>query len=929
MRFNNDPESIQNEIDKMLALEHYESWQPLLIAVKAMVGNETVPPNVLQRIVEVLWQAREPLQQGQNPQHLAEEVVTQFEQPGMNVENDVYQAGGDINHNHIIIQLLRDSIGQIPVQNPRPETQVIDIVQPQIHTNLPDPPTILERTEDIERLKTRLLKPSVRLLTLIGPAGVGKSALAHDIAFSSQGVFKDGVFRIPLENIPSGNPERVLEKLAHTLPNFKECERRLLLSRLVDYLQDKQMLLLLDKFEHVLEAANDIKDLVESCPRIKFLVTSQHALGDVGNGLQEKYERIKPLKTPSVLSDDFRYQRLNHGSDIERLGDIASVKLLRHFADDIGYPTSSDPLRLTPENALAIAEICNWSSGLPGVLKVAVGEFIGTTPQQFWADLERVGLDAVSGDHLQHAIKSSYTLLRFDEDRSLFRRLSIFVGGCTREAITSVCKSSYENDPESLVNKRLRWLVQKNVVGFSEEKNRYRMPEPYRSFGIEEIRRRDSSAQRPGEQGNEEAKLRRAHAEYYADLVARLEPSFTTANRRQSLDTIEAEHDNIRAVMRWSRVTNELVVGPRLAANLFWFWNFQGHFAEGRLYLKEMLDRTACEGVNKIRAKLLHGNGGLAFLQGEYDEAKELLEESVAMWRTLFDQAEIDSRRSLGYSLTILAMAKKELGQFQDAMADATECVDIFKALNDKGALRDEFGLALALNDFANIVIQQPDELQASEQGWSCFNESVNIWRRIQDAWGLSLTLSNMGKFACLERDYQAASQYLLKSLQYQTNRKDRWGVAWTLAALGEAAIGRAVSSDNKQFYDDALLHYYCSLIIHRDLGRRQLMSECLSGLSTVASCLGYPEQAALLSGAADTYRTARTTRGLNSPDVGSGTEGTPIGNTGFGDLLPEANDQPHKIIETVKEFVEQRTGHPLQPDEHIKSLLLSHTPSV
>lgn len=367
-------------------------------------------------------------------------------------------------------------------------------------------------------------------------------------------------------------------------------------------------------------------------------------------------------------------------------------------------------------------------------------------------------------------------------------------------------------------------FVTKSLLRF--EADRYQMLWLLQDYGLEKLK-----------EHGEVTALRRQHAEYFRCLAEKLAPKLASSARKTSLQQLEAEYGNLRAVLlRSLRGDVDLEAGLNIAGNLFWFWNLKGHFGEGRRILESLLRRPEAAAEGKTQARLLYADGGLAFLQGDYLHARQQLAASVRHWRAAGPD------HGLGYALIILAMVRRELDeQLEQARLEVDESVRIFRELEDT------WGLALALNDSGNILVGQRQYGEARAR----YKESELLWRQVREPWGLGLTRSNLGQLACLEKDYVSADDYFKRALEIQDQENDVWGRAWSLRGRGDV---KAAQDE----LEAAARYYTQSFTMHWAIGRMQLISECVEGLAHIAMKLGQWKRSAQLLGAAESLRTAK-----------------------------------------------------------------------
>jgi predicted ATPase/class 3 adenylate cyclase len=554
--------------------------------------------------------------------------------------------------------------------------------------NLPAQPTpLLGRERELEALGTLLRREEVRLVTLTGPGGTGKTRLGFQVAAELLDDFPDGVFFVDLA--PITDPGLVTSTIAQTL-GVREAGSQPLLNNLKACLREKQLLLLLDNFEQVLAAAPLVADLLAAAPRLKVLVTSRALLRLRG----EKSFPVPPLTAPPAV--DGQWLRVD-GPAKSKTGILSGPSTMHHRLAQRAPAISQYPavelfiqrardaqpdFAVTNENAPAVAEICHRLDGLPLAIELAAARIRLFPPR---AMLPRLGsrlklLIAGARDlparqqTLRSAIAWSYDLLEPAEQK-LFRRLAVFVGGCSLEAAEAV--GSAGGDLEIDVVDGAEALVSQHLLQQREGADgepRFGMLETIREYGLEQL-----------EASGEAEAIRRQHRDWYLALAEHAERGLYGENQTGWFDRLEREHDNLRAALAWTRAQGQSEEGLRLGRALKEFWYVRGYLAEGREQLAKLLALPGAEVRTAARAKALHGAGGLANRQLELGPARALLEENLALFRDLGDQGNI------ARALRILGEVACGRGDYEEARAFIEESLAILRELGDK----DSLGLSL------------------------------------------------------------------------------------------------------------------------------------------------------------------------------------------------------------------------------------------
>jgi predicted ATPase len=503
-------------------------------------------------------------------------------------------------------------------------------------SNLPAQLTpLVGRQQEIQAVCTLLRQAELRLVTLTGMAGIGKTRLAVQVAADLLEQFPDGVFLVPLA--PVSDPEQVVPAILQTL-SISDIGSQLPLDRLKTALKEKHLLLLLDNFEQVVEAAVVVADLLAACPRLTVLVTSRIVLH-----LRGEHEFIvPPLSVPNP-------KRL---PDLAVLSQYEAVALFMQGAQAV-----KPEFELAPANASAVAGICVQLDGLPLAIELAAARIKYFPPQALLSRLEQ-GLSVLSAgardlparqQTLRGAIAWSYDLLA-PEEQQLFRRLSVFVDGCTLQAAEQVCTAASSLQLDILEG--LLSLVDKSLLRqeeSAEDEVRFGMLQVLREFGLERL----------AGAGETEA-TRQAHALYYLALAEQAEPHLRGAEQIRWFALLEQEHENLRAALFWllegARMDGRTEEGRqqaeqslRFCAALYWFWYVRGYVREGDSFLEQAL-ATSTGGTAPVRARVFFAATDLAISLGDLERAERLGEESLALFQELGDKGGIAaSFQLLGY----------------------------------------------------------------------------------------------------------------------------------------------------------------------------------------------------------------------------------------------------------------------------------------
>jgi predicted ATPase/transcriptional regulator with XRE-family HTH domain len=614
---------------------------------------------------------------------------------------------------------------------------------------LPLPPTPLLGREQEQAALTHLLEEATgRLVTLTGPAGVGKTRLALQVAadLQAQGHFADGVAFVALA--PLREPALVAGSVAQVL-GVKETGSRPLVECLAEYLRDRHLLLLLDNFEHLPAAAPLVAELLAGSARLVVLVTSRAALRLRG----EQQYVLAPLALPDPARAD----------DPLVVGQAAAVRLFAQRAQAVRADFA-----LTARNAAAVAQICVRLEGLPLALELAAARAKLLPPAALLERLERrlpllVGgaLDAPERQRTMRAtIAWSHELLHAGE-KALFRRLAVFAGGCTLAAVEAVCRVG-----EDLAGDLLDWLgslVDQSLLQVAEtdEEPRFGMLETVREYGLEQL-----------DAAGEAAVVRDRHLAWYLTLANQAARRIGGAEREVWLDRLEVERDNIRTALQWSSLERQQEAGLRLAAALEDFWYIRGYAAEGRRWLDGLLERGGAAVSAALRARAVEVLALLTYYQGEYAPARRLFEAAHTLHSSEGNLA------SATWALNYQGLVAVRLGEYQRA---TTLLEQVLPAHREQGDLH---GVGWALSYLASICHLQGDYAQAA----ALHGESLAVFQELGDKLGIGHELAYIGSVARDQGDYGQAKRLYRESLRVRRAVMDKHGVAASFAGLAVVA---------------------------------------------------------------------------------------------------------------------------------------------
>ncbi|MET0753766.1 MAG: tetratricopeptide repeat protein [Pyrinomonadaceae bacterium] len=629
---------------------------------------------------------------------------------------------------------------------------------------------LIGREKDVAEVSDLLCHEETRLLTLTGAGGTGKTSLAKTIARTLLSKFKDGVFFVDLSAVH--DTALVLPTVAQTL-GIKEAGGKSFAEIIKDFLREAEIMLVLDNFEQVIEAAADIAGFFSDAPRLKVLATSRALL----HLSVEREFAVAPLDFPDGTETAAAIEQISALSKLENYAAVA-LFIARARAVNSGFA-------LTSENAQSVAEICRRLDGLPLAIELAAARVKMMSPPMILARLENQ-LQILTGgardlparqQTMRGAIRWSYDLL--DEgEQILFEKLSVFSGGFTLEAAEFVGEDEGRkiNNAEGIsVLDGVASLIDKSLLTVREQSNgemRFQMLEAVGEFARECLSAR----------GAVEKAVKAKHAEYFLALAERAEPEFLGARQAEWTNRLESEHDNLRDALALFIRYGAAEKALRLTAGIKNFWVYRGYLTEGRRWMETVLAGSPknTPALQHLLGKNLISVAGIARQQGDYQSARKFYEEGLVAARAIGDKRQI-------------AQANRGLGTVLYIMRDyETARVYLEKGLALSRELNDRHIIAISLNALGELARAQKDYRAARP----LFEETLTLSRELGNQEGILNNLNNLGAVLLSEGDAGGAETHYAEALSLAREMGHKSGISFSLD--GFAAIA-AKSKDGRR----------------------------------------------------------------------------------------------------------------------------------
>lgn len=614
-------------------------------------------------------------------------------------------------------------------------------------------PSFVGRDPELAHLLGLLEQEDSQLLTLIGLGGIGKTRLSLAVASEHAKTLKHGGVFVALASTTSADfiGNAILAAL-QLEPNAKQEPK----AQVIDFLKDKNMLLVLDNFEHIMQANSFVQDLLNEAPELKILISSRERL----NLRNEQIFELTGMALPETYSETTELEAYD------------ATKLFLRSAR-----RNNPNFTLNQNNRQTIFKLCQVLQGVPLALELAaswlrmmsVAEILEEATQSF--DLLESDFSDLPERHqsLRAVFDSSWNLLS-EEEQNTLTPLAIFTGGFTLDAAKTITNAK----PRTLLR-----LVNKSLLR-REQTGRFEFLEVIRQYSQEKLNHNTNLKQ----------EVEQKHAKYFLELSKQAEPYLKGGKEQlEWLNTLEGEHSNLRKALEFYLAQKENAVTLDFANGLFDYWLIRGHWNEAQTYFDRILTLANPQEVNKQRLKTIVNTGYLATIQGHYLRATKLLEESVESMRALRDQ------EGLAYALLCTGLNANYQANYDQAQLHYAESLSIYKVLSDN------HGTANTLHELGVVSIRKGEFEEAKEH----LHEALELREALQDDRGASRTLANLGIVARRQGDYDLTEAMYAKSLDLSRTIKDSLSTANTLISYGVLVKLQGRYLEAKEAYEEAL----------------------------------------------------------------------------------------------------------------------------
>ncbi len=643
--------------------------------------------------------------------------------------------------------------------------------------------SFIGRKEEMKQIKCML--KDKRLLTFTGPGGTGKTRLSLQIAADIIDDFGNGVWFVELASLIE--PELLPNVIVHTL-GIKEQPKENVEDTLIEYLQDKELLIILDNCEHIIKACAVLAEkILQKSSKIKIIATSREALQCSG----EQTYKILSLETPDPKDKE----------SPELLTQYEAVRLFIERALCV-----NKNFRVNNDNAPALAEICHKLDGIPLAIELAAVRIKILSVEKIHERLDDRFKLLIGGQRtalprqqtLKALIDWSYDLLS-NEERILWSRLSVFSGGWNLDAAEDICSDLTIIKKEEILD-LLGNLTDKSIVIFNQDNNKYSMLESIKQYGHDKLIK-----------SNKYKIIKDKFLKFYTELAETANKNLRGGETAIWINILNSEYKNIEKGLIWSLDSNENEISARIVGSIAQYWFILGNISEGIRWLEIVLMKQP-ENMDSYFCRVNYFRGKFARLNGDFEMAKIFLNRSLQYWR------EVGNKRGISDTLNSLGVNEFDQGRYEQAAEYYEENLKIYRESENKK------GIAVSLNNLGNVVSNLGDFTKAIK----LYEESLAIRRELKDELGIGITLNNLGILAFEQGEYEKAYDLLNQSMQIRHSIGDRNGIAISILNLGHTAYNQGEFLKSSNYYKE-------SLKICREIGDKSLTADSLCNLGKAA----------------------------------------------------------------------------------------------
>ncbi|HMR39645.1 MAG TPA: tetratricopeptide repeat protein [Ignavibacteria bacterium] len=667
----------------------------------------------------------------------------------------------------IVAEGIREEFPQLKTLDARPNNLPVQLS------------SFIGREEEMRQIKS-ILKEK-RLLTLTGPGGTGKTRLSLQIAAEIIDYFGNGVWFVELASLiePELLPNAIMQAIG-----IKEQPKQKTEDTLTDYLQDKEILIILDNCEHIIKACAILSEkILKNSPKLKIIATSREALVCYG----EQIHKTLSLETPDPKEKE----------SPEQLTQYEAVRLFIERALSV-----NKNFRVNNENAPALADICHKLDGIPLAIELAAVRLKILSIEKINERLDDRFKLLTGGKRtalprqqtLKALIDWSYDLLS-EKEKTLWSRLSVFSGGWNLDAAEEICSDISIIQKEEILD-QLSNLTDKSIVIFNQDNNRYTMLETIKQYGHEKLLMSD-----------EYKNIMSRFLNYQIELAETASKNFRGSNAAFWIKVLNNEYKNLEKGLIWSLENNENETGARLVGAIAQYLFIIGKISEAMLWLEIVLKKQP-ESMDFYFCRVNYFIGKFARLNGDFEKAKNFLNRSLKYWR------EVGEKQGITDTLNSLGVNEFDQGRYEQAAEYYEENLEIYRESENKN------GIAITLNNIGNVVSKLGDFIKANK----LFEECLEIRRELKDKLGIGITLNNLGVLAFEQGEYEKATDLLNESLRIRHEIGDRNGISISFLNLGHTAYNQGDYLKASNFYEE-------SLKICIEMGDKSLIADSLCNL--------------------------------------------------------------------------------------------------